>query len=154
MSFSLEMRWEFCIIPVNPALSKGKPDLSRFKSKPKQLSFVGLGFLLFGKAWLSSWNSYLGSWNPLSSLKVKWLSRNSSERWQLLLQTAVPSSSGIVESVPAHGRGWDWMVFKISSHPNHSRIPWWPSHPHCLIPPFLKFFLLSFSFPCRSWLLQ
>ena len=30
---------------------------------------------------------------------------------------------GLVEGVPARGRGdWNWMIFKVSSNPNHSVI--------------------------------
>ena len=29
---------------------------------------------------------------------------------------------GIVEGVPAHDWGWNWMFFNIPSHPNHSVI--------------------------------
>ena len=29
---------------------------------------------------------------------------------------------GLAASVPAHGRGWDWMVFKVPSNPNPSVI--------------------------------
>ena len=30
--------------------------------------------------------------------------------------------SGIVEGVPAHGRGWNEMIFKVPSNPNGSGI--------------------------------
>lgn len=30
--------------------------------------------------------------------------------------------TGLVESVSAHGRGWDWMSFKVPSNLNHCRI--------------------------------
>ena len=29
---------------------------------------------------------------------------------------------GLVEGVPAHGRGWNWMGFKVPSNPNQSGI--------------------------------
>ena len=30
---------------------------------------------------------------------------------------------GLVKGVPSHGRGgWDWMIFKVPSNPNHSMI--------------------------------
>lgn len=28
----------------------------------------------------------------------------------------------LLESIPSYGREWDWMVFKVSSSPNHSMI--------------------------------
>ena len=27
---------------------------------------------------------------------------------------------GLVGGIPAHGRGWNWVIFKVLSNPNHS----------------------------------
>lgn len=50
------------------------------------------------------------------------------------------------EGVPAQGRGWKGMSFKVLTHPNHSGIPWF--HENSSFPTFWLPWEVSPDLPC------
>lgn len=98
---------------------KGK---ERLKKNVTQWFLGKLIFHLKSSSALPSWRMWCLHWEWPFDIAYLLLACQNWSNYSWSVQGRIgsdPKQAGLVEGVSTHGKGWNWMVFEVSSTPNH-----------------------------------